>query len=114
MPNRKLKFIILCLIAALFIGGMAKKPTRFQSAWMEIGPGETLVVAHPLGVQPAFISVLVKQVFMGAETAAQDIETIRPHTELADHPLYIQDMSPNTIEIVNFSQESYIIQVNLQ
>lgn len=107
-------WIILGLLF-LILSGFSKAPptpAAFQSAWLTIGPGEMITVPHDLAKQPAFYSVMVKQLVLNAE--GREVETIRPHTELSDHPLIIHNISPKALDLYNASDQVYLVQINLK
>lgn len=107
-------WLILALLF-LILSGFGKAPpipAAFQSAWLTIEPGEMLTIPHDLAGQPAFYSVMVKQLVLNAE--GREFETIRPHTEFPDHPLIIHNISPKALDLYNASDQVYIVQINLK
>lgn len=106
-------FLLFVFVGLTAFRNQPPAPDTFQSAWIEITPGQTLIVAHDLNHQPAFASVMVKQMLLSQEGAGRDFETIRPHTDLPDRPLVILDISPLDFTLLNTSLETWVIQVNL-
>lgn len=102
------KILIVCLlILSMFTLAAQRKASEYESEFVTLEPGTFEVFEHGLGKPPRVVYVWVKEMFLGTE----DIETVRPWTELLDHPLYIQDTTAQTITLFNTGDMAYTVQV---
>jgi len=104
----KFKLPFFLFFALIFSMGMSKKgaPSEYESGWLTIAPGEILVIAHPLEITPRLIAVNTKLTY-----GPEDIESVRPHTELPNHPLFISDMTPQSVIIQNQGEDAYTLKI---
>lgn len=104
---KKLSLILILVLIFILTGWKAAPRPRYVSAWVTIPPGQTFVFEHGLKGRPLLVQVWVAVPLLGQE----DLEDVRPWTELPEHPLFVADVTAAVVMVENHGDIAWTVQV---
>lgn len=101
---KKLSLILILVLIFILTGWKAAPPSRYVSSWVTLQPGQAFVFEHGLKGRPLLLQVWVT-------VPLEDLEDVRPWTELPEHPVFVAEVTTLVITVENHGDIPWTVQV---